>query len=49
LRAVILEVLPNPDRLSDDELFAAGKELLMAGAIGLVQDGESIRIEMLWK
>lgn len=47
IRAILVNTLPNPDGLDDDALFAAGKELLMAGAIEIVSDGEYVGLEIM--
>ena len=43
--AVLIHTLPNSEGRSDRELIEIGKELLFAGLIRLVGDGESIGIE----
>lgn len=47
IRAILVNSLPNPEGLDDDELFQCGKELLFAGAIEIVSDGEYVGIEVM--
>lgn len=38
LKAIFARLLPNPDKLSPDELYAVGRELMEAGLIEIRSD-----------